>query len=94
VAHDPVTRSLLVKPAKGAGYAGLLRRRGHEKLTQAEETGSWAAPPTVYAHGVGRGVPVRDGWMRFKPSPAVYRQLTSTADLAATVVVDGETATS
>jgi len=38
VAHDPVTRSLLVRPARGAGYAGVLWREGYAALT-ADGTG-------------------------------------------------------
>jgi hypothetical protein len=47
-------------------------------MVAAEETGRYGAP-TVWAHGAGRreiarGVPVRDGWLRFKLSDADYRQ--------------------
>jgi hypothetical protein len=90
VTHDPVTRSLLVK---AGGVGGMYWRRGHAALAAAAESGRyWDAPPTVWAHGAGRreiarGVPVRDGWLRFKLSDADYRQLAG-ENVSAIVTVD------
>lgn len=56
VGFDPVTRSLLVKPAASSeGYARSLWRRGHAALAAAAASGRyWAGPPDVWAHGAGR----------------------------------------
>jgi hypothetical protein len=91
VAHDPVTRSLFVKPAPDAGYAGFLFGEGHRALTAAQEAGR--VVDSVWGSGSGRdipGEPVRDGWLRFKfygDDPA-YKKLANTPDLGAIVVVD------
>ena len=74
VAVDPVERTLMVKPAKGAGWAGLLWRRGHQQMV--EQAGSFGEP-VVMAHGVGRGTAEMDGWLRFRPDPATFRRLTA-----------------
>jgi hypothetical protein len=68
VTFDPVSRSVFVKPAKHAGYAGLLWRRGHQAMM--EDAGRYGAP-AVWAHFTGcreiaRCVPERDGWCRFQ----------------------------
>jgi hypothetical protein len=88
-AHDPVSRSLLVKVS---GVGASFWRRGHAAMMQAEEAGHYG-PRSVWAHAPGRrdiarGEPVRDGWLRFKLSDADYRQLSRTPDLAAIVTVD------
>jgi len=96
VAHDPVSASLLVKPVKGAGYAGLLWREGHAALMAAEEDGHYPSSTVWGSAGGGRdiaGEPVLDGWLRFKfrdDDPA-YKKLASTPDLGAIVVVDRAT---
>lgn len=86
VTHDPTTGSLLVRPGKVAGWAGLLWRRGHQAMV--EQAGSFRQP-AVWAHGA-RGVAERDGWLRFQLSDTNYRRLTSTPDLSAIVTVDRE----
>jgi hypothetical protein len=88
-AHDPVSRSLLVKVS---GFGASFWRRGHAAMVAAEEAGRYGTR-SVYAHAPGRrdiarGEPVRDGWLRFKLSDADYRQLSGTPDLAAIVTVD------
>jgi hypothetical protein len=45
VAHDPTSRSLLVK-AK-AGYGALFWRRGHQAMLAAIESGRYYDAPTV-----------------------------------------------
>jgi hypothetical protein len=90
---DPATGSVLVKVS---GLGATFWRQGHAALLAAEESGRyWSAAPPVYAHAPGRreiarGEPVRDGWLRFKLSDAGYRELSSTPDLAAIVIVDRE----
>jgi hypothetical protein len=86
-AHDPVSRSVLVKVS---GFGASFWRRGHRAMVAAEEA---YGAPSVYAHAPGRrdiarGEPVRDGWLRFKVDDQVYRELTSTSDLSAIVTVD------
>jgi hypothetical protein len=92
VTFDPVSRSVFVKPAKHAGYAGLLWRRGHQAMM--EDAGRYGAP-AVWAHFTGcreiaRCVPERDGWCRFQSrhNDPVYRQLSQMGHLAAVVTVD------
>jgi hypothetical protein len=65
-------------------------------MMAAEEAGRCGAP-TVWAHSAGRreiarGVPERDGWLRFKfrHDDPVYRQLSSMPGLSAIVTVDRE----
>jgi len=87
--HDPATRSLLVKVS---GFGASFWRRGHAALLAAEEAGRYDAR-SVWAHAPGRrqlarGVPVRDGWLRFQLSDADYRRLAGDPDLAAIVTVD------
>ena len=77
VTFDPVTRSLLAKPAE-AGLGSLLWRRGHEALMQSD--GSLGGPSPVFARVAGRGEvghgeAVRDGWLRFQLGDADYRAL-------------------
>ena len=45
VTHDPVSRSLLAKPAE-AGLESLIWRQGHEALMR--DGGSISGPPPVY----------------------------------------------
>ena len=90
-AHDPVSRSLLVKVS---GFGASFWRRGHAAMLAAEEAGRYGAP-TVRAHAPGRrdiarGEPVQDGWLRFKLSDADYRQLAGEG-LSAIVTVDRKT---
>ena len=97
VAHDPVTRALMVRPAPGAGWAGSLWRKGHAAWTAAVKSGRYSEAPSVYASGAGRegprGEPVRDGWLRFTiRDERAYQELTSAPDLRAIVTVDRETA--
>ena len=89
-AHDPVSRSVLVKVS---GFGGRYWRRGHAAMVEAEEAGRYWGAPSVYAHAPGRrqlarGVPVRDGWLRFQLSDADYRRLAGAPGLAAIVTVD------
>jgi hypothetical protein len=91
VTFDPATRSLSVKVA---GVGATFWRRGHAALFAAEEAGRYDAR-SVWAHAPGRrqlvrGVPVRDGWLRFQLSDADYRKLVNTPDLSAIVTVDKE----
>src|SRR5215204_7000666 len=84
VAHDPVTRSLLVRPARGAGYAGVLWREGYAALT-ADGTGRVVERVWGSAGG-GRdiaGEPVGGDWLRFRfgADDPVYRKLASTPAL-------------
>ena len=78
VTFDPVTRSLLAKPAE-AGLGSLLWRRGHEALMQND--GSLGGPSPVFARVAGkgdigrRGEPVRDQWLRSQLDDADYRAL-------------------
>ena len=90
VAHDPVSRSLLVKPAEGAGYVGHLWGRGHEALL-ADDGSRISNLPSVWASGV-RGKPVRDGWLRFtfQHDEAAYKALVGASELGAIVTVDRE----
>lgn len=91
-AHDPVSRSLLVKVS---GFGASFWRRGHAAMMQAEESGRYCAR-SVWAHAPGRrdiarGEPVRDGWLRFKVDDATYRQLAGDG-LSAIVTVDRDAA--
>jgi hypothetical protein len=91
VTFDPVTRSLLAKPAE-AGLGSLLWRRGHEALMQND--GSIGGPSPVFARlggrDVGRGEAVRDQWLRFQLGDADYRQLAGEG-LSAIATVDRRT---
>jgi hypothetical protein len=76
-AHDPVSRSVLVKVS---GFGASFWRRGHQRMVELVEAGRYWDVPTVYASAAGRGEvargeAVRDGWLRFKLSDADYRQL-------------------
>jgi hypothetical protein len=83
-AHDPVSRSVLVKVS---GFGASFWRRGHAALLAAVESGSyWSAPPDVWASGA-RGEPVEGGWLRFKLSDSDYRELAGEG-LSAIVTVD------
>ena len=94
VGFDPVTRSLLVKPAASSeAYARSLWRRGHAALTAAAESGRYWNTPDVWARAPGRpdlarGQAVPDGWLRFKLSDADYRQLAGDGPPTAIVTVD------
>jgi len=90
VAHDAVSRSLLVKPAKGAGYVAHLWRRGPEAML-ADDGRRMPSLPSVWASGV-RGEPVRDGWLRFtfRHDEAAYKALVGASELGAIVTVDRE----
>ena len=88
-AHDPVSRSLLVKVS---GVGATFWRRGHAAMAAAEEAGRYWGAPSVYAHAPGRrnlarGEPVRGGWLRFKLSDADYLRLAGES-LSAIVTVD------
>jgi hypothetical protein len=76
VTFDPVTRSLLAKPAE-TGLGSLIWRRGHEALMQND--GSIGGPSPVFARlggrDVGRGEAVRAQWLRFQLDDADYRAL-------------------
>jgi hypothetical protein len=92
VTHDPVTRSLLAKPAE-AGLGSLIWRQGHEALMR--DDGSISGPPPVYARvagkgEVGRGEPVRDQWLRFQLNDADYRAL-AREGVSAICTVDKQT---
>jgi hypothetical protein len=96
VGFDPMTRSLLVKPANSEGYARSLWSTAHREMVEAEETGRYYGAPTVWAHVAGRreiarGEAVRDGWLRFKLSAADYRQLAGMPGLSAIATVDRAT---
>jgi hypothetical protein len=88
-AHDPVSRSLLVKVS---GVGATFWRRGHAAMAAAEEAGRYWGAPSVYAHAPGRrnlarGEPVRGGWLRFKLGDADYLRLAGES-LSAIVTVD------
>jgi hypothetical protein len=92
VTHDPVTRSLLAKPAE-AGLGSLIWRQGHEALMR--DDGSFGGPPAVYARvagrgEVGRGEAVRDQWLRFQLDDADYRAL-AREGVSAICTVDRQT---
>jgi hypothetical protein len=92
-AHDPVSRSVLVKVS---GFGASFWRRGHRAMVEADESGRYWDARTVWAHSAGRreiarGEPVRDGWLRFKLSDADYRQLAGMPDLSAIATVDRAT---
>jgi hypothetical protein len=92
VTYDPVTRSLLAKPAE-AGLGSLIWRQGHQALM--EDDGSISGPPAVYARvagkgEVGRGEAVRDQWLRFQLNDADYRAL-AREDVSAICTVDRQT---
>jgi hypothetical protein len=74
--HDPVTQSLLVRPAE-RGLAWLIWQHGHSAMVQA--TGSINDPRPVFARwgsrDVAKGEAVRDGWLRFELPAADYRVL-------------------
>ena len=95
VTFDPVTRSLLVKPAE-RGWAGLIWDRGHAALMQ-DDGSSLAGPRPVFARvagrgEIGRGEAVRDGWLRFQLSDADYRAL-ARPDTSAIFTVDKQLGT-
>lgn len=93
VAHDPTSRSLLVK-AK-AGYSVFFWRRGHQAMLAAIESGRYYDAPTVWVHSarhreIARGVPEQDAWLRFRfrhDDPA-YEELAAASTLGAIVTVD------
>lgn len=92
-AHDPVSRSLLVKVS---GFGASFWRRGHAAMAVAEEAGRYGGAPSVYAHApdrreIARGEPVQDGWLRFQLRDADYRQLAGDPDVHAIAVVDRKT---
>ena len=74
--HDPVTQSLLVRPAE-RGLAWLVWQHGHSAMMQ--DDGSIRGPSPVYARwgnrDVAKGEAVRDGWLRFELPAADYRVL-------------------
>jgi hypothetical protein len=78
VTFDPVTRSLLAKPAE-TGLGWLIWQRGHRALM--EDAGGVNGPQPVFARVAGkgdigrRGQPVRDQWLRFQLDDADYRAL-------------------
>jgi hypothetical protein len=90
VTFDPVTRSLLAKPAE-AGLGSLLWRTGHQAMM--DDDGSATGPPAVYARVAGkgevgrRGEAVRDQWLRFQLDDADYRAL-ARDDVSAICTVD------
>jgi len=90
-AHDPVSRSVLVKVS---GFGASFWRRGHAALLAAEESGRYWDARDVVAHApgrreIGRGEPVDGGWLRFTLSDSDYRQLAGEG-LSAIVTVDKE----
>jgi hypothetical protein len=92
VTYDPVTRSLLAKPAE-AGLGSLIWRHGHQALMEAD--GSFGDPPAVYARVAGRrdvarGEAVRDQWLRFQLKDADYRAL-AREGVSAICTVDKQT---
>lgn len=92
VTHDPVTRSLLAKPAE-TGLGWLLWQRGHAAMMQ--DTGGVNGQPAVYARvarrgEVGRGEAVRDQWLRFQLDDPIYRQL-AREGVSAICTVDRQT---
>jgi hypothetical protein len=94
VTHDPVTKSLMAKPAE-TGLGSLLWRQGHEALMR--DDGSFGGPRAVYARvagrgEVGRGEAVRDGWLRFALADDVYRQL-AREGVSAIITVDKQAGT-
>lgn len=76
VTFDPVTRSLLARPAE-TGLAWLIWQQGHQAMIR--DDGSISGPRAVYARlghrDVGRGEAVRDQWLRFQLNDADYRML-------------------
>jgi hypothetical protein len=91
VTFDPVTRSLLAKPAE-PGLGSLIWRQGHEAMMGDVHGALAAHPPAVYGRighrDVGRGEPVRDGWLRFQLNESDYRQLTRQDGVHAILTVD------
>jgi hypothetical protein len=92
VTFDPVTQSLLTKPAE-TGLGSLLWRQGYQAMMR--DDGSFGGPPAVYARvagrgDVGRGEAVRDQWLRFQLDDPVYRQL-AREGVSAICTVDRQT---
>jgi hypothetical protein len=92
VTFDPVSRSLLARPAE-TGLGSLIWRQGHQAMM--EDGGSITGPPAVYARvagrgEVGRGEAVRDQWLRFQLNDADYRAL-AREDVSAICTVDKQT---
>jgi hypothetical protein len=94
VTFDPVTRSLLVRPAE-RGLAWLIWQQGHQAMIR--DDGGISGPRTVWARlgnrDVGRGEAVRDGWLRFQVADADYRSLTRQEGVHAIVTVDRQAGT-
>jgi hypothetical protein len=92
VTHDPVTRSLLARPAE-AGLGSLIWRQGHQAMMEDAY-----ATPAVYARVAGkgevgrRGEAVRDGWLRFQLDDADYRAL-AREGVSAILTVDKQVGT-
>jgi hypothetical protein len=90
VTFDPVTRSVLVRPAE-PGLAWLIWRQGHQAML--DDAGSFNGPRPVYARlgnrDVGRGEAVRDGWLRFQlDNDADYQHLARQEGVHAILTVD------
>jgi hypothetical protein len=94
VTHDPVTRSVFVRPAE-RGLAWLVWQQGHQAMIR--DDGSISGPRTVLARlgnrDVGRGEAVRDGWLRFQLEDADYRKLARQEGVHAIVTVDRQRGT-
>ena len=92
VTFDPVTRSVLVKPAQ-PGLASVIWRLGH--LAIMEDAGSFNGPRAVYARlgnrDVGRGEAVWDGWLRFQLAIDDYQRLARQEGVHAILTVDKQT---
>jgi hypothetical protein len=89
VTFDPVTRSVLVKPAQ-PGLASVIWRLGHLAMMNDAY-----GPPAIYARlgnrEVGRGEAVRDGWLRFQLANDDYQHLAHQVGVHSILTVDRQT---